>query len=146
MKLKSLLFPLFLISIVLIGYSQSGKNETWTFGFKKNIDLPLTQSEIDKIIFAYGSEKLQSIISVNALKKYYKNILRNRVKIYVKKYYFDENIPKLSSIGPNLDINIINSKKFNPLLYDFPFFSKKSHYYRVGQTDYLVVINPQELE
>ena len=146
MKLKSLLFPLFLISIVLIGYSQSGKNETWTFGFKKNIDLPLTQSEIDKIIFAYGSEKLQSIISVNALKKYYKNILRNRVKIYVKKYYFDENIPKLSSIGPNLDINIINSKKFNPLLYDFPFFSKKPHYYRVGQTDFLVVINPQELE
>lgn len=146
MKLKSLLFPLFLISIVLIGYSQSGKNETWTFGFKKNIDLPLTQSEIDKIIFAYGSEKLQSIISVNALKKYYKNILRNRVKIYVKKYYFDENIPKLSSVGPNLDVNIINSEKFNPLLYDFPFFSKKPHYYRVGQTDFLVVINPQELE
>ena len=146
MKLKSLLFPLFLISIVLIGYSQSGKNETWTFGFKKNIDLPLTQSDIDKIIFAYGSEKLQSIISVNALKKYYKNILRNRVKIYVKKYYFDENIPKLSSVGPNLDVNIINSEKFNPLLYDFPFFSKKPHYYRVGQTDFLVVINPQELE
>ena len=31
-------------------------------------------------------------------------------------------------------------------IHDFPFFSKKSHYYRVGQTDFLVVINPQELE
>ena len=58
----------------------------------------------------------------------------------------DENIPKLSSKGPKLNENVINSEKFNPLLYDFPFYSKKSHYYRVSQTDFLVVVNPQELE
>jgi len=85
-------------------------------------------------------------MSEKALEKFYKNILRNRVKIYTKKYYSEENFPKLSSKGPSLNVNAINSEKFNPLLYDFPFYSKEPHYYRVSQTDFLVVINPQELE
>ena len=139
---------LFLIFILFYfdAYSQISNNNSWIFKFEKNIEKQFSQSEIDKIVNAYGAEKLQTIISEKALEKFYKNILRNRVKIYTKKYYPDENIPKLSSKGPKLNENMINSEKFNPLLYDFPFYSKKSHYYRVSQTDFLVVVNPQELE
>ena len=127
-------------------HSQTSNNNSWIFKFEKNIDEPFTKSETDKIIRAYGAEKFQAIISEKALEKFYKNILRNRVKIRLKKYYPNENLPKLSSIGPMLDEKNLSSDKFNPLKYNFPFYSKKSHYYRVNQTDFLVVINPQELE
>ncbi len=146
MNFKCFFLVLLFLSINLAVYSQSNKTESWVFEFENNVDTPFTQLEIDKIKDAFGAEKLQSIISVNALEKYYKNILRNRVKIYVKKYYSDENFPKLSSIGPKPDNNINDTEKFNPLLYDFPFFSKKTHYYRVDKTDFLVFINPQELK
>ena len=91
--------------------------------------------------YLYGLAEMPSHWNVKALEA---QALVGRS--YAVFHYLDENIPKLSTVGPNLDVNIINSEKFNPLLYDFPFFSKKSHYYRVGQTDFLVVINPQELE
>ncbi len=139
---------LFLIVVLFYSdaFSQTSNSNSWIFKFEKNIEKPFTQLEIDKIVNAYGAEKLQTIVSEKALDKFYKNILRNRVKIYTKKYYSEENFPKLSSKGPSLNENDINSEKFNPLLYDFPFYSKKPHYYRVNQTDFLVVVNPQELE
>ncbi len=145
MRIHRILFLIFIL-FYFDAHSQRSNNNSWIFKFEKNIDLPFTQVEIDMIINAYGSEKLQRITSEKVLEKFYKNILRNRVNIRKKKYYPDENIPKLSSKGPKLNQNKINLEKFNPLLYDFPFFSKNSHYYRVDQTDFLVIINPQELE
>ena len=144
MIIHRILFLMFIL-FYFDAYSQASNN-SWIFKFEKNIEKPFTQSEVNKIVDAYGTEKFQTIISEKALDKFYKNILRNRVKIHTKKYYPNENIPKLSSKGPKLDQNRINLEKFNPLLYDFPFFSKNSHYYRVDQTDFLVIINPQELE
>ena len=143
------IYRILFLTVVLFyfdAYSQTSNNNSWIFKFEKNIEKPFTQFEMDKIIDAYGAKKLQTIISEKALENFYKNILRNRVKIYTKKYYPEENFPKISSIGPSLNENDINTEKFNPLLYDFPFYSKKPHYYRVSQTDFLVVINPQELE
>lgn len=141
MKFKGLIFFSFLL-LSFYGFSQNSNHKSWVFKFDNNINDQITQDELNKISSAFGSEKFQDIISNQALKKYYLNILRNRVSIHEKKYYSQENLKKLSSVGPNFT----TIEKFNPLLYDFPFFSKESHVYRIDGTDFLIVINPQKIK
>ena len=141
MKIKHFIFFLFLL-FSSYSFSQNSKHKSWVFKFDNNINDEISQDELNKISLAFGTEKFQDIISNQALKKYYLNILRNRVSVHEKKYYSQENIKKLSSFGPNFT----TIEKFNPLLYDFPFFSKESHVYRIDGTDFLIVINPQKIK
>ena len=111
---------------------------------EKNVDYPLTSQELSFIENAFDDETLKRINKIKPLKKYVKEILRNRVQILNKKYQTNENLPKLSSVSTITTIKKFNTNNFNPLLYNFDFDSQKSQIYRVDGTDLVINIIPKE--
>ena len=144
MGLKRFLFTFLLFSCSFI-FSQSEKHTPWIIKSAQNLNDPFTSHELVLINSAFDSETLKRINKINALKKYVKDILRNRIQILSKKYTQDEKLPKLSSIrGLNTPFTF-NKRNFNPLLYGFDFNTKKSQIYRVDGTDYIINIIPKKL-
>ena len=111
---------------------------------EKNVDYPLTSQELSFIENAFDDETLKRINKIKPLKKYVKEILRNRVQILNKKYQTNENLPKLSSVSTITTIKKFNTNNFNPLIYNFDFDSQKSQIYRVDGTDLVINIIPKE--
>ena len=108
-----------------------------------NVDYPFTSKELSFIDNAFDDETLKRINKIKPLKKYVKDILRNRIQILNKKYQINENLPKLSSVRSLTTIKNFNENNFNPLLYNFDFDSQKSQIYRVDGTDLLINIIPK---
>lgn len=78
------------------------------------------------------------------------NLLDNRVQVVESPVNAKEVYPKLSEMGllnkynPDLKRDLVfDPNNFNPLKYDLNFFSKKTEAYRVDNTDYIIVIQPQ---
>jgi len=144
MKLKYfVLLPLF-FSYTFV-FSQSDKHTPWIIKSAQNLNDPFTSHELVLINSAFDDETLKRIDKINALKKYVKDILRNRVQILSKKYSQDEILPKLSSISSLNTPQTFNKRNFNPLLYGFDFNTKKTQIYRVDGTDYIINIIPKKL-
>jgi len=133
----------FILIVFSFGFSQDNFKKSWVFDFPENLNSEITEIESNNLFEAFGEDGYNRILKNNALKKYYLNILRNRVFIAIKKYNPNENILKLASVNNKLKTNVFNKNKFNPLMYDFNFNAKTFIMYRVGKTDQLVVINPQ---
>jgi len=144
MGLKHFLFTFLIFSCSCI-FSQSENHTPWIIKSAKNLNDPFTSHELVLINSAFDDETLKRIDKINALKKYVKDILRNRVQILSKKYFQDEKLPKLSSIRSLNTPQTFNKRNFNPLLYDFDFNTKKSQIYRVDGTDYIINIIPKKL-
>ena len=126
-------------------FSQSENHTPWIIKSAQNLNDPFTSHELVLINSAFDSETLKRINKINALKKYVKDILRNRVQILRKKYTQDEKLPKLSSIRSLNTPFTFNKRNFNPLLYGFDFNTKKTQIYRVDGTDYVINIIPKKL-
>jgi len=143
MKLK---YPLLLIffSCSFI-FSQSSIHNSWITDLNENVNPKLTNQEIGFIKSAYGDATFKKIISIKALEKNIKDILRNRVQFLNKKFILGENIPKLSSISNGSTPIVFNQKRFNPLLYDIDFESSENQIYRVDGTDFIINIIPKKL-
>jgi hypothetical protein len=78
------------------------------------------------------------------------DLLQNRVSIIISPNSFKDKYPKLSSVGllnkynPNLKRDaFFDASTFNVLKYDLNFFSNASFFYRIDNTDYLIVIKSQ---
>ncbi len=145
MKLKHLILFFLFFSCSLI-FSQSDKIDSWSFNSNKNLDYPFTNQELSFIDNAFDDETLKRINKIKALKKYVKDILRNRVQILNKKYHRNENLSKLSSVSSAATTKIFNKNSFNPLLYNFDFDSKKTQIYRVDGTDLVINIIPKKIK
>ncbi len=136
----------------VIAQNDSNNQKGWITQYPSNIDLPLSQDELLKLDKAYGDELKSQILDRPVRLKDIKDILRNRVFIY------KENIKDLSKISLLSEVpifDIYNSKlrrpifrknDFNPLLYNFNFFSKTKQIYRADNTNYLILIKPRELK
>ena len=136
----------------VIAQNDFKKHDKWITHFPSNVDLPFSKSELNKLEEAYGQNLNNQILDRPIRVKDIKDILRNRVYIY------QENIKDLSDIGLLSEValfEIYNKKiirpvfdinNFNPLLYNFNFFSKLKQTYRVDNTSYLIVIKPRELQ
>ena len=144
MGLKRFLFTFLLFSCSFI-FSQSEKHTSWIIKSAQNLNDPFTSHELVLINSAFDAETLKRIDKINALKKYVKDILRNRVQILSKKYAQDEKLPKLSSIRSLNTPATFNKRNFNPLLYGFDFNTNKTQIYRVDGTDYIINIIPKKL-
>jgi hypothetical protein len=150
---------IFFFSIVIfsnigavIAQNDSNNQKGWITQYPSNIDLPLSQDELLKLDEAYGDELKSQILDRPVRLKDIKDILRNRIFIY------KENIKDISKISllseaPIFDIYNHKPKRpffkrndFNPLLYNFNFFSKTKQIYRVDNTNYLILIKPRELK
>ena len=136
----------------IIAQNDVKKYDKWVTYYPSNVDLPFSKSELNKLKEVYDQNLKDQILDRPIRIKDIKDILRNRVYIY------QENIKDLSDIGLLSEValfEIYNKKiirpvfdinNFNPLLYNFNFFSKLKQTYRVDNTNYLIVIKPRELQ
>ena len=136
----------------VIAQNNSERHVKWTTHYPSNIDAPFSKSELNKLQEVYDQNLKDQILDRPIRIKDIKDIFRNRVYIY------QENIKNLSDIGLLSEValfDIYNKKiirpvfdrnNFNPLLYNFNFFSKLTQTYRVDNTNYLIVIKPRELK
>jgi len=106
-----------------------------------------------KIQEVYGSMTEQIVQSEPDRIKALNDLLENRIKIVNSPMVGDDKYTKLSSVpllnkyNPSLSRDVVfDTLNFNPLKYNFNFFSKTASVYRVDNTNYLIVIKPQTLK
>jgi hypothetical protein len=115
-----------------------------------NVDLPLNKKELLQIKEVYGDKAENDILSKPQRLKDIKNILRNRVEIIQYQNKSLSGFKLLSEVSLFNDYNnnlkrdlIFDKTNFNPLKYQFDFYSRNSSTYRVDNTQYLIVIKSQ---
>ena len=152
---KAIIFLLILIFSsfgAVIAQNDSNNQKGWITQYPSNIDLPLSQDELLKLDKAYGDELKSQILNRPVRLKDIKDILRNRVFIYKENIKNLSKIPLLSNVAifdiynSKLRRPIFRKNDFNPLLYNFNFFSKTKQIYRADNTNYLIVIKSRELK
>ena len=143
MNIKQLIFFSFLL-FSSHSFSQKSNPNNWIIDINENVNTPLTLQEQLYIKAAYGNSVYERVVSIKPLEQNIKDILRNRVKILIKKYYPDESIIGLSSVNKSSKSIKFNPKDFNPLIYEFNFDSKNGKIFRVEGTDYIINIIPKQ--
>lgn len=120
--------------------------------YNDNVKQRLTSQEMEFLREAYGDKLEEYILSRPQRLKDVKDILRNRVKIELasrneKSAY----MPLLSSVPLFTNYNSalkrdrnFDKNKFNPLTYQFHFHGFGSAMYRIDNTDFVVIIKPQQ--
>lgn len=118
--------------------------------YKDNVEAALTAYELSQIEEAYGDRTQIDVLDHPQSLKDIKNILRNRIEIVNAGDKDLTPLPKLSSVGmfnnnvPNLGALNFNPERFNPLLYNFNFYSNRSNeIYWVDHTTYYIRIKSQ---
>lgn len=121
------------------------------FLFFLNINQSFSQQINPKIQEVFGS-KTQEILNNNPEQiKLFTELLENRLKIVElplssveDKYIKLSTMPLLNKYNPSLTRDVVfDINTFNPLKYNLNFFSNKVEVYRIDNTDYVIVINPQ---
>ena len=137
---------IFVFSFYLTAFSQEKKTNSWITEYPKNIALPLTNLEIEKIEAAFQDELyLNRIYSSKSLITDIKDILRNRVSIELENIKDISHLPLLSSLNFKVKSKF-DLRNFNPLLYDFDFQSKTQKMFRVDDTNYVIIVKPKSLK
>lgn len=153
LKLPSLLvvgFTLFFINHS-VAQTRSNKQSLSRVVYYENVDEPLNSKELSQIIEVYGDKAEEDILSRPQRLKDVKNILRNRVEITqhpgkdLSVYKKLSQVPLFTAYISNLKRDSFSVAEFNPLKYQFNFYSKNSFitYYWVDNTNYLIAIKPQ---
>lgn len=109
------------------------------------------QQSIDSRIQEVYADKTQELVVNRPSRLVYLNdILQNRVIIETMVNEVGDKFPKLSQVellnkyNPVLSREaVFNPETFNPLKYNFEFFSKSDVIYRVDNTDYVIIIKSQ---
>lgn len=106
-----------------------------------------------KIQEVYG-DKTQEIVQNDPERiKVLNDLLDNRIKIIESpavgedKYTKLSTVPLLNKYNPSLTRDLVfDPNNFNPLKYSMNFFTSQVQIYRVDNTDYLIVINSQNIK
>jgi hypothetical protein len=105
-----------------------------------------------KIQEVYGNMTEQILQSNPDRIKLLNDLLENRIKIIESPAVSEDKYIKLSTVtllnkyNPSLSRDaVFDTLNFNPLKYNFNFFSKTASVYRVDNTNYLIIIEPQTL-
>jgi hypothetical protein len=149
-KLLTILF-IILLPLNLIGQESKQKNPLPLAKFNDNVNSPLTAKERAQIIEVYGDYADKYIFSKPHRLKSMKQLLRNRIVI---KLILDENskkpCTKLSEVAlcdgfvSNLKRDeFFNPNTFNPLKYNFEFYSRAASIYQVDNTNYYIIVKSQ---
>jgi len=148
--MKNVVILLCFIALNSTVFSQS-KKPLQLAKFGDNLESSLSSKEKGFINEVYGDYANELVYSNQQRLKSFKNILRNRVLI---NRYDDKDlssltvlskIPLANSINPNLlRDDFFDERTFNPLKYNFGFFSNKTTtHYRVDNTSYVITILSQ---
>jgi hypothetical protein len=122
------------------------------FGLLNSLNVAKAQQINPKIQEVFLDKTQELVINDQARHDFLNDLLINRVKIIESALGTDEKYPLLSSVAllnkynPSLtrDSNF-NPETFNPLKYDLVFSAKTPIVYRVDNTNYLIVIEPQKI-
>lgn len=121
--------------------------------FFLNINNSFCQSLNPKILEVYGSKIQELVINEPQHLERLNDLLDNRIKIIESPLSSEEKNVKLSQIALLNKYNaslsrdaVFDPLNFNPLKYDLNFFPKSTAVYRVDNTNYLIVIQPQTLK
>lgn len=109
---------------------------------------------IDKrIVEVFGNQLENLVLNDTQRLSDLTDILDNRTEIIEQKNTSNEKYLKLSSVplfnkyNQNLERDkIFNKNNFNVLKYDLEFYAKSVKVYRIDNTNYLLVIQPQNLK
>lgn len=149
MKRLLTVLALILIPLCVLGQKSKQRNPLPLAIYNDNVKMPLTANERAQIIEVYGDSADKYVFSNPHRLKSIKHILRNRVEI---KLITDDNnkkaCPKLSEVdvfeGIDSDVNkTFNPNSFNPLKYNFNFYSRAAGIYQVDNTNYYIIIKSQ---
>ena len=154
MRKAIIFFSIFIFSNIgaVIAQNDFKKHNEWITHYPSNVDLPFSKLELNKLEEAYGQNLNDQILDRTIRVKDIKDILRNRIHIYQENIKDVSIVPLLSNVpifniyNHRLNRPVFNRNNFNPLLYNFNFFSKTKQIYRVDNTNYLIVIKPRELK
>lgn len=118
-------------------------------GLNAQTSLSLSPNQIQSYVAeVYG----ETFVSNNpTLVSAFGKLLNDRIEIRQEGQNADEKYPLLSSLGVNNKINPnltafsggFQLSTFNPLRYNFDFFSNQTQIIRVDNTDYLMIVQPQ---
>lgn len=119
--------------------------------YNSNVNNPLSSSEMTMLREVYGDALEKDILNKPQRVKDIKNILRNRVEIVEISNPRDQKKCTLLSEVSLFDVYVktlkrdivFNKSTFNPLKYNFEFYSKGTHLYRVDHTNYFIIIKSQ---
>ena len=132
----------------VIAQNDFKKHDKWITHYPSNVEAPFSNDELKKIEEAYGLEYKKQILTNRILLKDIKDILRNRVEVFNAKKKNISSITNLSTLplyNSKLLPKAFDPNNFNPLLYEFDFYTKSTLVYRVDNTSYLIFIRPREL-
>ncbi len=126
---------------------------TFAFITLANISNANAQQVNAKIQEVYGDKTQELVINEPSRLDFLNDLLDNRIKILESPLTGNDKYTKLSTAAL---VNKFNSaltrdvaydpNTFNPLKYDLKFSSKNAEIYRIDNTDYLIVIQPQNLK
>ncbi|WP_282044294.1 hypothetical protein [Winogradskyella flava] len=151
---KSLIRITFLLMFfgVLHTSAQSSKKVTYkSVKYNENVNVPLSISEKEMIEEVYKGWAAKEILDNPLRLKQIKHLLRNRIRIIkIDIKAKQKSCQLLSEIELfnhyNKDLKrdeLFNKDKFNPLKYDFNFYSSIPVMYRVDGTNYYIQIMSQ---
>ena len=131
--------------------SNSQKQSLPLLNYNQNVEAPLTASERMQIQEVYGDKSNTYVLSRPQKLKAIKNILRNRVEILEYNNPQDQKDCQLLSEVPLFNYYVdglkrdlvFNKNTFNPLKYNFSFYSRGATMYRVDNTNYFILIKSQ---
>lgn len=151
MKKLLLLFVVILMPAILLGQQSKQKNPLPLAKFDDNVNMPLTAKERAQIIEVYGDYADKFIFSKPHRLKSVKHLLRNRIIIKQVTNTNDRKpCTKLSEVtlcdgfveGLERD-KTFDPETFNPLKYNFEFYSRSASMYQVDNTNYYIIIKSQ---
>jgi hypothetical protein len=145
-----ILASLFSIPMISLAQNKNLQEPLKLVVYKDNVKAPLTINESAMLQEVYGENLEKEILNRPQRLKDIKNILRNRVVILDVTRKDLSNFKKLSEVplfnvyNPSLKRDIVfNKTNFNPLKYDFSFYSRNGSYIRVDNTNYVIKIKSQ---
>jgi len=118
-----------------------------------NISDSFSQQINPKITEVYGDKTQELVLNDSDRLLFLTDLLDNRITILESPRSSEEKYHKLSesAIVNKYNQTLIrdttfNIENFNPLKYDLIFSSKKTEVYRIDNTDFIIVIQPQTIK
>jgi len=153
MKIRLLLAMNFLfcgIAINVNAQSKTYKQPLSVINYNNNVNAPLKSKELSQIQEVYSNKAKDYVLSKPQRLKDIKNILRNRVVITTISYLQKQKkcealsqVPLFNIYNKSLTRSVFNELNFNPLKYNFDFYSRGTSMYRVDNTNYFIIIKSQ---
>lgn len=138
---KLLVAILLFFALTISAQSSVDKNQGTRYS-EQQIELfirEVFQEKADELVFKSSDGKLEMIT----------DFLQNRTNIIYAPSYRDKKIksvldfPLYNKYNPKLERDLkISVSTFNLLKYDFPMFPKDKTVYKLGETNYILVISP----